>query len=59
MNEHEASVANRITAKGHPLMTVLAILAMKRNQPRPGRTLTIGSAIAVVTAYLFHTSGSF
>lgn len=35
MNEHEASVANKITAKGSPLWTILAIRAMqKANTPK-------------------------
>lgn len=49
MNEHEASVANRMTERGNPLIAAFTVWAMKKREAPKGvslRTITLGSAIA-------------
>ncbi|HXH17326.1 MAG TPA: hypothetical protein VNJ10_14495 [Sphingomonas sp.] len=47
MNEHEASVANKITAKGSPLWTVLAIRAMQKANTPKAPNASIAKRVAV------------
>jgi len=57
MNEHEASVANRITAKGSPIWTILAIRAMqKANEPRaPKASIVKGVAVTALPSAVIAT----
>ncbi|KQO06890.1 hypothetical protein [Sphingomonas sp. Leaf242] len=49
MNEHEASVANRLTDAGHPYVAGLTVWAMQKREAPKGlrlRTITFGGVIA-------------
>jgi len=49
MNEHEASVANRLTDTGRPYVAAFTVWAMQKREPAKGvrlRTVTLGSILS-------------
>lgn len=58
MNEHEASVANRLTDTGRPYVAAFTVWAMQKREPPKGvrlRTVTFGSVLSSVTYIGYQT----